>query len=263
MTVAELIRILDGYFPLSTQDSWDNSGLLIGAEEACVEGVLLALDVTQEVIDEAVDRHCNVVLSHHPLIFDGLKRLTTEEEQQRIVVSAIRKNLNIVAIHTPLDKSLEDGTSATLASMIGLRNCRVLIPEFCNGQPVYGYGVIGELEQPLSEEEFLHHLSEKVSPSGVLRTNGLTNRDIERVAICTGSAFEFAEKAYESNADAYITADVKYHLQIHNITEYNKILHKHRWQVTQHHQKRFLQRISSRLSMTSSRYTQKLIRFAH
>lgn len=127
-TVGDAVAALDSAFPLSTQDSWDNSGLLVGRPDARLRGVLLCVDITPAVVGEALSRGCNLVVSHHPIMFRGLKRLTGSTAEQRLVAEAIKGDVALAAFHTPADKTLH-GTSGTVGRMLGLRDMKILVPE--------------------------------------------------------------------------------------------------------------------------------------
>jgi len=127
MKLQEIVKVLENFAPPSLQESYDNSGLLVGDPGLMVSGVLITLDVTEEVLQEAKARGCNLVISHHPLIFKGLKRLTGRGMVERLVMRAIRDDIALYAAHTNLD-SVEKGVSATLARRLGLLNTRILSP---------------------------------------------------------------------------------------------------------------------------------------
>ncbi len=211
-SVADAIGVIEAAFPLEWQDDWDNSGLIVGDKTAPLRGVLLSLDVTEAVVDEAIERDCNLIIAHHPILFRGLKRLTGQTEEQRVVAKAIKHDISIFAAHTCMDKSPR-GTSARLAQMLGLTDVHILKceREVQNGDEIVpvGYGVVGKLPHKMSSTEFLDHLKEK------LQLNCVRHSDVvdvvERVAICTGSGSEFISTAKASGAQAYVTADIKYH----------------------------------------------------
>jgi len=127
MKVSEVIGYLESRAPLHLQQSYDNSGLLVGSVDAEVTGILVCLDSTEAVIAEAHRLGCNLVVAHHPILFTGLKRLTGETYVQRTIMDAIRHDIAIYAIHTNLD-ALSDGVNAEIASRLELQNLRVLSP---------------------------------------------------------------------------------------------------------------------------------------
>jgi len=128
MKIKEITNFLEGYAPLDYQESYDNSGLIVGDTNAEVKGALITLDCTEDIIDEAIARNCNLVIAHHPIIFAGLKKLNGSNYIQRTVIKAIKNDIAIYAIHTNLD-NVHNGVSAKIAEKLGLENCRVLAPK--------------------------------------------------------------------------------------------------------------------------------------
>lgn len=120
-----LIDLLEDIAPTGLAESWDNVGLLVGDPQAGIEGVLVALDLTQEVIEEAVNKQCNFVLLHHPPIFQPLKRLTSSNPEAKLILSAAKNGLNLYAAHTNLDKAL-GGVNDRLAQVLALNNTEIL-----------------------------------------------------------------------------------------------------------------------------------------
>ncbi len=128
MKIKELCKIIEAEFPLSYQESYDNSGLQVGHPDTEITGVLTSIDVTEEIIEEAIQKRCNFILTHHPLIFGGLKNLTGNNMVQRCVIRAIQSNIAIYVCHTNLDK-MKNGVSARMAKKLNLQNCKILVPE--------------------------------------------------------------------------------------------------------------------------------------
>ncbi len=128
MLVSDISSRLEELAPVPLQESYDNSGLLVGSPAAEVTGVLIALDLTEEVLREAMDRKCNLVVTHHPVIFSGLKKLTGQSPTERIVASAIRNDIALYGIHTNLD-NVHEGVNRILAEKIGLTSLRILSPK--------------------------------------------------------------------------------------------------------------------------------------
>jgi dinuclear metal center YbgI/SA1388 family protein len=127
MKLSEIIGCLEKFAPAKLQESYDNSGLQIGNYKNEISAALVCIDVTEEVIEEALKKKCNLIISHHPLIFAGLKSITEKNSIEKIVVRAIKADLNILALHTNLD-SVENGVSFRLAEKIGLKDIKVLSP---------------------------------------------------------------------------------------------------------------------------------------
>jgi dinuclear metal center YbgI/SA1388 family protein len=126
-TVRELCTVIEEQAPLSLQEKYDNAGLLVGNSNQSVSGVLVCLDVTEAVLDEAIALNCNLVISHHPLIFNGLKQLTGRNEVQRCVMKAVKTDIAIYAAHTNLDNVI-NGVNGKIAEKLNLQNCRILSP---------------------------------------------------------------------------------------------------------------------------------------
>jgi dinuclear metal center YbgI/SA1388 family protein len=128
MKLSEIIRLLESNFPLYLQESWDNSGLLLGNPGNEINKVLVTLDVTEEVVKEAISKDSELIISHHPVIFNGIKSITGKNATERIVETSIRNKISIYAIHTNLDNSFA-GINAILCNKLGLNNIRILVPK--------------------------------------------------------------------------------------------------------------------------------------
>ena len=128
MNINHITQILEDFAPLSYAEDFDNVGLLVGDATAEVTGVLVTLDTLENVIDEAIDKNCNLIVSFHPIIFGGLKKITGKNYVERVVIKAIQNNISIYAIHTALDNSPK-GVNAKICEMLGLINTSILIPQ--------------------------------------------------------------------------------------------------------------------------------------
>jgi len=128
MKIKDIIQFLESIAPLSLQESYDNAGLIIGNSETECTGILTSLDVTEDVVDEARKKNCNLIVAHHPIIFRGLKKLNGKNYVERTVISALRKDIAIYAIHTNLDNVIE-GVNKKIAQKLKLQNCKVLLPK--------------------------------------------------------------------------------------------------------------------------------------
>lgn len=311
MKISEVISFLESFAPPALQESYDNCGLIVGNPLTDITGVLVSLDCTEAIIDEAVKTGCNMVVSHHPIVFSGLKKLTGRNYIERTVISAIKNNVAIYAIHTNLD-NVAHGVNHKIASVLGLQNTKILAPKsgllkkfvtFCpadsaekvrealwtagagyignydrvsynlngtgtyrgneNSNPVVGEkgkmmreneerieiiypahiegkllqalhsshpyeeiaydlypmtnewqqvgsGMIGELAAPLGQAEFLG-LVKNMLKTPVIRYTPVSGKQIKRVAVCGGSGSFLLEDAIRGGADAFVTADFKYH----------------------------------------------------
>jgi dinuclear metal center YbgI/SA1388 family protein len=311
MKLKDLCFYLDSAVPLSFQEGYDNSGLQIGLPEREISSAMITLDVTEEVIDEATSHKCNVIISHHPLIFTGIKRLTDKTFTERILYKAVKHDIAIYSAHTNLDL-FRNGVSRKMAEKLGLGEIKVLsplekkllklvtyIPEshlekvkgalFESGAGVIGNydqcgfstsgtgsyrgnentkpfigekgkihfekeirfetvlfshlkekviqvllevhpyeevaydlyalenknveigsGCVGEFSDPMSENDFLKLVSSVFDAKGI-RYSKLTGKPVRKVALCGGSGASLVNLAIVSRADAFITADIKYH----------------------------------------------------
>ena len=129
MKLINLISYLESIAPPAYQESYDNAGLLVGNPETSIKGVLIALDSTEAIVEEAIAKKCNVIVAHHPIIFKGLKRLTGKTYIERVVIMAIKHNIAIYAIHTNLDNVFRNGVNTKIAERLGLTNTRILVPK--------------------------------------------------------------------------------------------------------------------------------------
>ncbi|MCC6753397.1 MAG: Nif3-like dinuclear metal center hexameric protein [Saprospiraceae bacterium] len=204
----ELVLHLEQIAPLKLQESYDNSGLLFGDPSWEVRGVLCSLDVTESVIREAMELGCNVVVSHHPPIFRGIKRLLPDDHTARTLTLAIKNDIALYAAHTNLDNQLENGVNQMIAHRLGLEDLGILDPRPEN--PNTGTGILGTLPIPLAAMDFLSLIRERLQ-ARVVRHTAPPQRPIHRVAITGGSGAAWIGHARSRQADAYLTADVKYH----------------------------------------------------
>jgi len=127
MLLRNIIEHLENVAPLSYQESYDNAGLIVGDRTREISSALITLDVTEEVLEEAISNGCDLVISHHPLIFKGIKSITGSNEVERCLIKAIKNDLAIYAAHTNLD-SITGGVNAKICEKIGLKECRILSP---------------------------------------------------------------------------------------------------------------------------------------
>lgn len=207
----EVIDHLHTIAPNRYQESYDNSGLLVGDSSAEVKGIVVSLDVTEAILDEAIGLGANVIVSHHPIIFSGLKRITGRNYVERIVAKAIKNDINLLAIHTNLDNVYNHGVNTHIAQRLGLNDVEILKPNIAmEADTSVGAGVIGNLSKPMSEMAFLEDLKLKMNTSTIKYTD-LRSKPIHRVAICGGSGRFLLDDAKAGNADIFISSDFKYH----------------------------------------------------
>ena len=311
MIVKEITAILEELAPLAYAEDFDNVGLLVGNQNSKVSGILVTLDTLENVIDEAITHNCNLIISFHPIIFGGLKKLTGANYVERVVIKAIQNNIAIYSMHTALDNSIH-GVNAKICEVLGIENPEILIPQkntikklttyvpaadaaalktalfntgagnignysncsFINegtgsylakegakptkgkkGEIHYekevqihltyqksieseilkvlfenhpyeevaceiyalentnqhiGMGMIGDLKQPMKEDQFLNHIK-KTMLASCIRHSNLLNKPVQKIAVLGGSGAFAITAAKAAGADVFITADVKYH----------------------------------------------------
>lgn len=127
MQIREVISILEGFAPTIYQESYDNAGLIYGNLEENITGILISLDITEAILDEAIRENCNLIVAHHPIVFKPLKTLTGKNYVERVLIKAIQQNIALYAIHTNLD-NIMGGVNFQIASILGLRDVRILAP---------------------------------------------------------------------------------------------------------------------------------------
>ena len=206
MLLREIINSIELVAPRSAQEQWDNSGMQVGDTGRDIQSVLLTTDVTPDVVDEAVMLGCQLIVSHHPLLFHGLKQVCGQTPQARIVETAIKHDIAIYSAHTSLD-SVVGGINTKLAEMLGVTGYRLLVT---GTSEETGLGVIGTLAQPMNYLDFIT-LVRTILNCTYVRYMRPKNDPIQKVALCGGSGAEFIDQAIAQGADVYITADCKYH----------------------------------------------------
>ncbi|MBR0169355.1 MAG: Nif3-like dinuclear metal center hexameric protein [Bacteroidales bacterium] len=207
-TIGDVVSFLDERFHPEYQEDYDNAGFLLGDRNVECRGVLVALDLTEAVADEAVEQGLNLIVTHHPFIFSGLKRITNGSETGRTVMNLIRNGIAVYAAHTNLD-NLPDGVNGILAERLSMRNCRILKPFETDNN--LGAGMVGELEAPMAADRFLAGVKELLGLPVLRCSAHEAARRVERVAICGGSGAFLIGDALAARADIYMTADLKYH----------------------------------------------------
>lgn len=208
MKTREVIEWLDATFKPEYQEDYDNSGFLLGDSASDYRGALVALDLTPAVVDEAVEMGASLIVTHHPFIFTGVKRLTDGSETGRMVMRLVKNGISVYAAHTNLD-NLPWGVNGALAERLGLTNIRILKP-FAD-DPNLGAGMVGELPEGEECDAFLQRVKSAIGLPVVRSSAHDGAKRVRRVALCGGSGAEFIGDAMRAGADIYLTADLKYH----------------------------------------------------
>ena len=216
--IYQVVDALEHYAPLPLQEGYDNAGLQVGlTEEVEVSGALLCLDVTEDVVDEAIRKGCNLIVSHHPLIFRKLARISDENYVQRTVRKAIKNDIAIVSMHTNMDAA-KGGVNFKIAEKLGLRNLRFFGGEKEIDGVKGGEGVIGEITDEtdalhadgIAADDLVLMLRERFQAECV-QCNQLLRRPIRKVALCGGAGSFLLDAAIAAGADAFITGEMHYH----------------------------------------------------
>ena len=205
MKVKDVIAVIEEFAPLSIQEGWDNSGLCVGSPEAEVSSVLFALDCTESLVDEAVECGADMIITHHPLIFSGLKKISPEDQVGAAVIKAIRNGIAIYAAHTNADKVMA-GVSGAMAAKLGLGDVEIL-DEDGDGT---GLGVVGNLAEPMTAAQMIDLVKDKFALK-MLKSSRPSEELISRVAMCGGSGGSLIGAAKASGAQLYISGDISYH----------------------------------------------------
>lgn len=207
LKVKDIEKAIEAFAPRCLQEDYDNSGLQVGDREMPVHGILLCLDVTEDILREAKARKCNMIVSHHPLLFSGLKQITGADPIQRIAMEAIRQNIAIYAAHTNLDAAGE-GVSYEIANSLGVHDTHPLQPSDAEGET--GLGVIGEIP-PTPKLEFLRKVKECLNIQHLRYSGQSPQLVVRKVAVCGGAGASMIRTAIAAGADIYLTGDIKYH----------------------------------------------------
>lgn len=198
--VCDIYDVIDQAAPFKSALSFDNSGLLVGDGTAQVHRALLALDITPAVVEEAASINANLIISHHPVIFDPIKSLNSRSVPYLLA----RKGIAALCCHTNLDISPVCGVNVALGSRLGLKNLRQ--------EDVFGEECVlfsGELEEPLAPEAFARHVRERLGAPAVQLVPG--ERPVKRVFLCSGAGGDFVPFAACRGADGYVTGEMKHH----------------------------------------------------
>lgn len=208
--VKELVKIIEAIAPPVLKEDFDNVGLMVGDNREKVSSILIALDCTLDVIEEAKNKQCNFILTHHPLLFIKPKSITNETLQGRKILSLIKNDITLYSAHTNLD-SVQGGLNDYVAEALDIKNSKILDKSpkgIVEGE--HGIGRIGKLENPMTLLELCNKVKDKFNLKNV-RFVGDLNKEISRVAIINGSGQDYFFKAKALGAQCIITGDTSYH----------------------------------------------------
>lgn len=207
-TVKEIYDYLDTLAPFSRQMDFDNSGFLVGRGEATVEKTLIALDITQEVIDEAVTAGCQLIVSHHPIIFRPARSVTDNSLVGKCLLDLAENHVAAICAHTNLDVA-EGGVNDALAQKLELEQIELLHQEGVDtmGKP-YGVGRVGTVNVFDSAREFASFVQTQLNAGGLRLEDA--GRPVHKVAVGGGACGEYMKEAVKMGCDTFVTADIKY-----------------------------------------------------
>lgn len=200
MTVQSIYDLIHAFAPFNTQMEWDNSGLLVGSPVQEVQKVLVALDVTEPVIDEALETGSNLIVTHHPLMLNALHKLTDDNFEGRLIRRLIRENISLISAHTNLDQAA-GGINDTLAVRCGLTDF--------SGE---GFFRCGTLSVPMSVRSYADLLRENLKTT--VRVMAPENRIIHRIGLSSGSGGGEWFRAAETGCDAFVSGEIKHHFAL-------------------------------------------------
>lgn len=203
MTVREIFDSLKAWAPMEYALDFDNPGLLVGDEDAQADRVLVALDVTSDVIDEAERMGAKLIVSHHPLIFHKLGAVVEQDGVGRRVIRLIKSGISLISMHTNLDAA-QGGVNDALAECLGVKNLSI-IEELGDG---YGIGRVGELDEAESVRAFLKRVKSALGAPGL--RYAAADKMIKKVAVGGGACSSYLELVHAMGCDAFVTADVKH-----------------------------------------------------
>ena len=195
-TVKDIFDFTEAFAPVSTAADFDNSGLLVGNKEQTVTKVLMALDITKDVVNEAVKKGTQLIISHHPVIFTPLKNL----DRESVPYTLAKNDISALCLHTNLDIAQNCGVNVCLANALDLSDCKLYAEEFL---------LTGTLPRKMSVRSFALFIKEKLGATCVLYTE--SDKALETVALCSGAGGDFYSLAKEKGADVFLTGEAKHH----------------------------------------------------
>ncbi|MCQ2148221.1 MAG: Nif3-like dinuclear metal center hexameric protein [Bacteroidales bacterium] len=209
MQAIDVIGAIEKVAPRPLQEDYDNTGIQVGDRSSTLTGVLVCLDITEEVIDEAIQKGCNMVVSHHPLLFRGLKRICGDSLVEKCVIKAIKNDIVLYSSHTNLDNAF-GGVNHKIASILGLEGLEWIVPGSTVEGVESGSGLIGSLPSPKPAGEFLSEVK-KAFEVDCISYCGPLDKTVTKVALCGGSGSFLIDDAIAKGADCFLTGEISYH----------------------------------------------------
>ncbi len=207
LKVKDIMEYMKDFAPLDLKESYDNVGLMVGDKEADIKGILVALDCTLEVIEEAKTKGVNLIITHHPLLFKKPSSITTDSLQGKKIIELIKNDINLYSSHTNLD-SVSQGMNDTLVKLLGFDTLDIIDPN--REYEGAGIGRMVSLKPSLTSEEVLNLIKERLSIEH-LRFVGDKQKRINKIALINGAGQDYFWEALKKGADFIITGDTTYH----------------------------------------------------
>jgi dinuclear metal center YbgI/SA1388 family protein len=216
-TVDDIIGVVEQIAPLTLAEQWDNCGLQVGSRSQEVTKVWVALDPLLPVVDAAADQGVDLIITHHPLLFRSLKSIDLESAIGKVIALAVEHHIALYAAHTNLDSAYR-GINTRLADMMGLNEMEPLIPADVDSRHLLdhdaslatGLGRIGWLDPPMTVGELVDPIKRSLNLTR-LKIAGDKNLEIRRAAVCSGAGSSLMEAFLSSDAQVYISGDLRYH----------------------------------------------------
>ena len=218
VTVGDIVEIIEKQIPVALQEEWDNSGLLIGFEEKEVHTILTCLEIDDKVVAEAKDKNADMIITHHPLIFSGIKALNDSDYKGGIIMDLIASGISVYSCHTPFDK-VKGGNNDIVMGLLGVSGVKnlcgqdlVSAAKMINRKEEADIGRTGELAEPMTFKDVINLVAEKLDLSiRQIHAAGDLDKKISKIGCCTGAGSELAHLAAGCGCQLFITGDVKYH----------------------------------------------------
>lgn len=206
MKLKELIKIIESKYPLYLKEKWDNIGLMIGDLDKEVTKILVTLDASTNAIDEALENDCDLIVSHHPFIFNELKNVTTRNPIGKKAIKCIKNDIAVYSMHTNLDIA-DDGLNDHLARKLELKDVEKLDQDKFEDP----FMRVGYLHDEMSLKDFTGYVKDKLKLENVILVANDDNKKVQKIAVCSGAGKSFMKDVSKVKADCLITGDMNYH----------------------------------------------------
>ena len=218
LTVRDIASVIEKIAPRELQETWDNSGFQIEFGDTSADRVLTCLELNMDILREAQALSCSMIVTHHPLIFSGIRKINSGDAEGDMIIELIKSGISVYSCHTPFDKA-KGGNNDMLARAIGLVSLKNLAGEnveepekMMERNSMFDIGRIGKFRNAVSVSEAAEMLCENLDiDRHKIRWTGNPERTVKTVGICTGAGIEFAEAAASKGCDLFITGDIKHH----------------------------------------------------